>query len=247
MQVELLGMKLIVPVYGLMILTGVAVCNLLAFIIIRRWGLDRNEYFRLLLSGGAGALAGARLLSSLSYLMASGDRLLLGYMPGYSYYGGLAGFLLGGYVAGRLCRIEMDVYVRALIFLLPLLHVFWRLGCFFGGCCFGIPYDGIFSYTYAEGVNELSGIPVFPVQLLEALLSALIALRLFVMGRQQGAVSLSGTLLLLYGAARFVTEFFRYQGKEAWVLTDGQWYSVLSMLAGLFLIHRSIKTERTGS
>ena len=51
-------------------------------------------------------------------------------------------------------------------------HFFNRLGCFSNGCCFGVPYSGIFSITYpSSSFAELlygSSIPTFPSQLFES-------------------------------------------------------------------------------
>ena len=48
---------------------------------------------------------------------------------------------------------------------LPAMYSISKLGCFFTGCCFGIPYNGIFS-VYYPGVYFNN---VFPINLLSCI------------------------------------------------------------------------------
>lgn len=53
--------------------------------------------------------------------------------------------------------------------------IFSKLGCFFSGCCHGLPYDGIFSVTYHNNSPALiKDVPLFPIQLAEVLVRAVV-------------------------------------------------------------------------
>ena len=79
-----------------------------------------------------------------------------------------------------------------------------RFGCVFAGCCYGIPASwGMYSFAAGERC--------FPIQLFEALSSLLIGVILVVLAKKKNYRT-SGTLypimLVLYGGARFIWEFF---------------------------------------
>lgn len=114
--------------------------------------------------------------------------------------------------------------------------VFGRLGCLACGCCHGRPSSvGI---RYPDGVveDELVGIRLFPVQLVEAAWIAVVTVA-------AGAVLLAGpppgrTLwfwLIAYGAGRFVMEFARGDLGRPSVgpLSEAQWLAVLLLFGGI--------------
>ena len=60
--------------------------------------------------------------------------------------------------------------------MIPIMHAFGRVGCFFAGCCYGRPYKGFGAVTFPEGSQGPSGVSLFPVQLVEAILVLIIAI-----------------------------------------------------------------------
>ena len=44
-------------------------------------------------------------------------------------------------------------FIKGAIISLPLIYSISKLACFFAGCCFGLPYDGLFSVTYTSRGN----------------------------------------------------------------------------------------------
>ena len=61
-------------------------------------------------------------------------------------------------------------------------HALGRIGCFFAGCCYGIPYDGIGAVVYHETPgNTPLGVALLPVQLIESVLLFLLFLLLTVL------------------------------------------------------------------
>lgn len=84
-----------------------------------------------------------------------------------------------------------------------------KLGCFAYGCCYGIPFEkGIF--------NANAGEKVFPVQLLESVLTLIITLlvyRLAVKTKRPACVYPAG--LMMYSFMRFFAQFLRHHDVEA--------------------------------
>ncbi len=165
-----------IPGYGLMIISGIILANLIAFKILKKASLNINHFIILeaysLLGDGLGAKA-LYLVTSFHQINWSKLRdihylntLLQG---GFVFFGGLIGALIFLIVAGHLHNIDYKKYLQKIVFLIPFAHAFGRIGCFMAGCYYGIPYNGFGHVVFPSNSFAPSGIPLFPVQLLEAL------------------------------------------------------------------------------
>lgn len=96
-----------------------------------------------------------------------------------------------------------------------------RIGCFFNGCCFGIPTDSTLGMIFPrEGMAGYMypNTPIHPAQLYLSAAGLAIFLVLIWMQRfrlPEGTVMY--TLCILYGIDRFIIDFFRYY-EDAMVL-----------------------------
>ena len=229
-----------IPSYSMMIVVGGIICNLIAQHSLCKDLKKYREFLLLEAVGAVGAIAGAKALSILdnpSVYMLSMEGFK---EAGYSYYGGLFGFLLFAYVICKKCRIDGITIAKDYVYLLPLMHVFWKVGCFLGGCCYGRPYEGILVVCYPEGANCLSNTKVFPSPLAEAIMSAVITLIMLYMKRSKAAWQPVGSYLILYGVARFILEFARYHENQSF-FSVAHVYSIIATGIGIFLV---IKNNR---
>ena len=235
-----------IPSYGMMIVIGVVFCNLIAQHILRKDSKLYKEFLIIEAVGGAGAIFGAKILSLLKNIM-NGQKDVFSIetfkSAGYSYYGGLAGCLIVTYLLCKLTKYDGQQLSKKIIFLIPLLHSFWKIGCFMGGCCYGVPYNGPFSICYPEGINKLSGISVFPAPLLEAVIALVIAIVLLILNKQQCSYEPIGTYLILYSVSRFFLEFTRYHENKSY-LSDSQLYSIIFTVIGLIIIIRNHRRSK---
>ena len=108
---------------------------------------------------------------------------------------------------------------------LPAAHAVARIGCFLNGCCFGRVWDHACGVVYSApgdvvlSIQKLQGVvpydaqiplPVLPVQLLESLWCALLALVIFWMERKKLFESRRFFIyVLFYSIGRFLLEFLR--------------------------------------
>jgi phosphatidylglycerol:prolipoprotein diacylglycerol transferase len=100
---------------------------------------------------------------------------------------------------------------RAVIYV-PLTFAISRLGCFFAGCCYGIPtscFTGIL-YTDPECLAPLYEY-LHPTQLYSAGLEFLLFIFLFTLGQKKlkKTGQLFGTYFILMGMERFMVDFLR--------------------------------------
>lgn len=167
---------------------------------------------------------------------------------GLAYYGGLIGGLLGGVWLLRRDRFPVLLGSDIAGAGIALGLFFGRMGCFFGGCCFGVHTDHAFGLSFPPWspasesqwrAGELAqpsmpSLPVHPTQLYEAIGCLVIAgLAYFVIGRYKrfhGQVILS--VLALYSALRFGLEFLRADDRGGVLgLSTSQIISVLIVIA----------------
>jgi len=94
----------------------------------------------------------------------------------------------------------------------------------------------------AELTGVPLGIPLHPTQLYESAADALIFLFLyFQIGKAHTAGTILGWYLVLYSAARFVIEFFRFHEQGLHLgLSYTQWISLATLAAGVTLLSSSI-------
>ncbi|MBN1652636.1 MAG: prolipoprotein diacylglyceryl transferase [Deltaproteobacteria bacterium] len=144
---------------------------------------------------------------------------------GLTYYGGLAAAALYG--LWFLKREAFPIWKAADMagMMIPL-GLFWgRLGCFFGGCCFGSPTDHGFGVSFPPGSaasrkqfelnliesKDLPSLPVHPTQLYEAagclVIAFIAAVWIHPHKRFDGQVFC--VFLALYAGLRFALEYLR--------------------------------------
>lgn len=231
-----------VPTYSLFVIMGVVLCNCIAQLRLKKNNINPRHFFLIELFGGIGSIIGAKLLAIYEYSSGTINLEVLK-EAGYSYYGGLLGFFLFTRILCRLCKINSEFIAYRCIFLIPMLHAFWKVSCFMGGCCFGIKYSGPFSVVYPDGVNKLSGYNVLPTQIIEAVCSLLIAFTLHVLSEREVKYEPVGVYCVMYGIFRFFIEFIRYS-EHVKFLSDGQIYSIICVMSGILMISLRIRSEK---
>jgi phosphatidylglycerol:prolipoprotein diacylglycerol transferase len=158
---------------------------------------------------------------------------------GLVFYGG---FIAAAMAVGLFCwRRKLSPLAVGDLFAPALAagHAFGRVGCFLNGCCFGRPWTGRLGVVYAPitGVSEIQvqqgllpaaaaqALPVFPVQLVAAVMNAVLCLLLLWLAprlKRQGM--LFGCYVLLYTIGRFLIELARgdYLARVGGVLSPAQ-------------------------
>ncbi len=231
------------PYYGFMITIGLLVAGLLGYKLIKQYGLSENDYLILSMYALAGGMLGAKLLYIFivrSYINWS-KILDIEYLEkilgsGFVYFGGLLGGILGIYIAGKIHKISVSKYLNAAIPCLPAAQGFGRIGCYLAGCCYGIPYEGPGAVVYEDNNLAPVGLPLFPVQLLEAILCWMIMIFLLVYIMKFRRRHAFLVYIIAYSVIRFGLEWLRYDDLERgkfYNLSTSQWISLGCMLCVL--------------
>lgn len=229
--------SLSLPAYGVLCALGILVSCLMTLFRARRFGIRADRalfvYTAALVFGLLGASFTYMLITYSPrelFSMLRRGTFLQEYQPGYVFYGG---FLLGAAAAilsARLLKTPVRALSRALLPSLPFAHALGRVGCFLAGCCYGREARWLPGVVYPENlewVGAPAGIPLVPVQLIEAALLLLIGLLLLRRARNPRA-NLLCDYIRLYAPVRFFMEFLRGDAiRGAFLfLSTSQWISL---------------------
>lgn len=162
---------------------------------------------------------------------------------GLTWYGGM---VFGVGYAMYFLKKEGFPRIKALDLagmILPLGLFFGRLGCWFGGCCFGQPTDAWFGVSFPawSPASEaqwrahlldhpsMESLRVIPTQLLEA--GGSLAIAFLIIGVIEPRKRFDGQVfcisMALYAALRFVLEFFRADDRGGGLgLSTSQWIGI---------------------
>lgn len=240
---------LTLPAYGCFILLGTLLAMAYLFFSAPGSGFPREDVIYASLYGVIGVMIGAKLLYVMTMipvlaqqweLFAQDPKLLLNlFRGGFVFYGGLIGGIYGVVRYCRRYRLPFLPMLDRMIVAVPLVHGFGRIGCFFAGCCYGVPYEGFGAVVYPENTFGLAGVSLFPLQLLEAAGLFLFFFVLLWLSRKPRKIGMiTGIYLCGYAVFRFLLEFFRYDDlRGVWFgLSTSQYLGILLFVAGLFFL-----------
>ena len=244
--------------YALCALAGVfAACPFAIFTLKKRTG-DGYPMLAVLLWAALGVFAGGGLLYGITNIGSWGllftardlgdwwnyAKLIFG---GSVFYGGLfGGMVVAAFVMKRRnypAGIMTDIAAPAV----AVFHGFGRIGCFLGGCCYGI--ESSFGVVYTHSLNEsANGVRRLPVQLFESGFEFLLFLLLWQLlrhGKCEGR--LFSLYMILYGIFRFFIEFFRGDSYRGFVLglSTSQFISIFTVAGGAaYFVWRTLRGRR---
>jgi len=232
--------------YGVLVALAFVTALWLTGRLARRAGMNYDAVVNLGIYCGLAALIGAKLMLFLvdfSYYAAHpGEIFTLSTLrAGGVFYGGLIAAL--AVAAWYMRKTKLPLLATADVFApgIALGHGIGRLGCFSAGCCWGVECHLPWAVTFKDPVaNEFVGVPLgvplHPTQLYEAFAEfAIFAVLYWRILRPHSKGGIISLYLLLYGAARFVVEFFRYHEQGNLLggpLDTSQWISLPLMALG---------------
>ena len=248
-----------IGLYAVMAVVGMLAAGFVFCKRIAKSGLDDNDAILFLLSVAGGIAAGGSVLYAITNikkfpLLLEANTIkeffgALGVIFGGSvFYGGLIGAIITGSIFIKLKKLPFDIYLDNCALFAPLFHGFARIGCFFGGCCYGI--ESAFGFCASGNtITDIGDVRRFPVQLLESLLNFGIAALIYLVlkkGYLKGRVFF--LYLSLYAVVRFFDEFLRGDAIRGFIfgLSTSQFISIWIEAVALFalLLLPAIKKKR---
>ena len=227
--------------------------------VVRRGQRDYQAVF-FLLWVILGVLVGGHLLYAIvnigtlpMRLKAEGFLGLVGLFGGSVFYGGLIGGIVAGLISIKVMKVDLLTYSACMAPVIPLFHAIARVGCFLGGCCYGVVSEFGFVVHGNPYVPFINGISRFPVQLLESGLNLILAAVLFFLLKKSDKSdklksSMLRIYLMSYACIRIFTEFFRGDIYRGFIgpLSTSQFISIIILIVcGLsYLLPKFIKTKK---
>ena len=240
--------------YGIYMAVGIIACFI--FLMWAFWYRNFNEEAsdKILIIGVAATAFGifmAMVFQSLyNYIEnpAAGFRL----NTSMTFYGGLIGgvssflivwnlyvFVIAPRAKSKLLQNNMNASLSDALPIIPIgitiAHAFGRLGCFFGGCCYGAETDAWYGIACQAigGVN--TGVKVVPTQLFECIFLFVLTAVMIVLYFKFNFNCNFGLYAIAYGIWRFLIEFARddHRGDFVAGLSPSQFWSILLVVLGI--------------
>lgn len=226
--------------YGVMIVIGFALAVWWSMRVAPRYGVEAEQILDFVLLTALAGVLGARLVYVLlDWGSFAGEplRALYFWEGGLSFHGAVIG---GGLAVALLARRKGIPFLRLADVLAPgvaLAYAIGRIGCFLGGCCYGVPTDLPWACSFQDPFHpHVHTPPSHPTQIYASLSNLLI---FALLARMQNPPHPEGKVfwayLALYGVYRFIVEFWRIGATStvlALGLSDAQWVSMLMVLLG---------------
>ena len=243
-----------VYLYGICMALGIISC--FGFLMYTMWKKNFNDEAtdKILLIGvfgtGFGILSAALFQGLYNYI----DNPAGGFsLSGMTFIGGLIGGVLSFlgvywlyiYVIAPRTKIKLlqnnmnATLTDALPFIpigIAIAHAFGRLGCFFGGCCYGMEADwGLYcAGSYSNGIYS-QGPKVVPLQLFEMSFLIVLAVVMAVLYFKVKFNYNFGLYAVAYGVWRFCIEFARGDERGQFIgtaLSPSQFWSIIMVFVG---------------
>ena len=193
--------------YGALLVVALSVGAWLAMRRGLRAGLEEGALISSLARAVGGGFVAAFGLSVIVRWVQLGSLLAAAAQPGIVFFGALLGGALALAAAARRFELPVLVTLDAMLPAVPLAHAIGRVGCFFGGCCFGAPSELPWAVHYP---GEM--IARHPWPLYEALLLCMLAVA-FARPLSLGVAYVPGrravTYVMCYAALRLALESLR--------------------------------------
>ncbi len=240
-----------IPLYGLLFYAGIFVAAIVALLFCKK---DKRLPMYDLVYSAVYVMIGAMIGSKLLFIIVSLRQIIELQLSlidmvkgGFVFYGGFIGGFAGLWIYCKQFKMNMGPFLDIFAVVLPLGHAIGRIGCLAAGCCYGVPYDGPFHVVYHETVGMTPlGIPLFPVQVLEALCLFVLFIILTIVFLRGHKGRTAWLYCIAYGIIRFAVEFLRGD-KERGVflgISTSQWLSLGIIVVTLVLFILRLKREK---
>ena len=246
-----------ISIYGLLIIIGLFLGIMISIYLGKRRGQKSEDILYASIYASIGLIIGAKILYILvnlstlieyaDYFIKSPRNMIIILSGGFVFYGGLIGAIIGIYIYCKQYKLSFIELLETIVPTIPLIHAFGRIGCFFAGCCYGKPYEGLFHIIYHNSESAPNNIALFPVQIVESGLNFLsfIIILIFTWKIREKYAAI-GLYLVTYSIIRFILEYYRGDIERGFLLffSTSQWISIFCLPIGLILMYKSLSKDK---
>lgn len=248
--IEVLGHQ--VATYALCIMAGLVLGIIVALVRAGIYQCKGEDVLFASFYGVLGLVAGGKLLylvTILPFLMENFQAIIVNkeiiqalMSGGFVFYGGVLGAVAGIWIYTRQYHLKFMDFLEIMIPSIPLVHGFGRIGCFCAGCCYGRKWPKSLGIEFHNSLIAPNYVPLFPVQLIEAVGNFLIFAAIMGMYHKKRTFGqITGLYFILYSIMRFLLEYMRADADRGiWLgISTSQWISIGILLAGIMIRKKS--------
>ncbi len=241
---SLFGKEFVIASYGVFVSTAVVSASLLVMYLHRFSELKKDEIFTALIVIAACGIGGAYVTGTVLSIPDLIKNGIKDYSPVLVSWGGITGGIVSALLLWRSWRFSLPDFADLCApgYLLGI--GIGRIGCFFGGCCYGVHTDSFIGVSFSDPIALASRgcQPLVPTQLISAgfLIAAGILFSIVYKRRKYIQGNLFAYSALCYSVFRFTIEIWRDDPRVfLWKFSDGQLFSICFFIAGLILIAKN--------
>lgn len=235
--------------YGLLIFLGFVLAIWWSRRAAHRYGIAADDPLDFVLLAALMGLVVSRLVYvvfSWKEFAAQPIHILYVWEGGLSFHGAVIG---GGLAVAWIAHRKGIPFLKIADLLAPgvsLAYAIGRIGCFLGGCCYGVPTSLPWACSFQDPFNPPRHTPPsHPTQLYSTLANLLI---FALLARMQRAPHPTGKVfwafITLHGVYRFIVEFWRVGATStiaALGLSEAQWVSLAMILIGGWMWRKAVR------
>lgn len=240
--------------YGFMIMTGAVLGFIyMSHTVNKEMGISRDKIQNLAIIIILSAFIGGKVffyLEEPSYYFHPISNMFKNFRTGFVFYGSLLFAIPATIWYFKKEKWPIWPMLDRLAITGCIIHLFGRMGCFFAGCCYGLPTESFLGITFTDEMSQAEPLhtPLHPTQLYEVALIGSILVILWMFKRHH---RFEGRLffiyVILYATGRGFTEMFRGDVRRGFIIEDvlshSQFISLIIIsVAIVFLILKERKS-----
>ena len=218
------------PFYGIIILCSIISSLVYIYLNLKKENINNKNVFLYILMYISFAIVFGKL-----YTVITDPNQSNIFTAGLSSYGGLIGVVISSIIFEKILPTDNKI-IKYTIISLPLTYGISKIGCFIAGCCYGIPYDGILSVTYVDGLN----IKLFPIQFLEVVVFLIIFM---ICNKLKDKKNIIYITLFLVSIFKFLLDFLRYDHIKKLITVNQIFSLILLIVVIIILVYKKFKNQ----
>ena len=231
-----------IPLYGICLLLSIVIGLFFIYKNLQKEKYTKEQITALLLYVFLGIVFGAKYFTYFTnYSKYKGNFKFM--EIGFSSYGAVIGTILVLILFAKQYKKSFKEMLTAILPSIPLMYGIGKIGCFLTGCCYGIEYNGIFNVMYKYSSSAPSGVRLFPIQLVEAIVFILIFFYIY-QKKKKNSPKIISYVFILCGILKFLLDYLRASHVNI-VLSTNQIVSLIFVIIGVFLfVKKSPKASK---
>ncbi len=211
--------------YGFMIMLGAVLGYIyMSKTVKKEMGITRDKIQNLAIIVILAAFVGGKIffyLEKPDYYFNPPSNMFKNFRTGFVFYGSLLFAIPATVWYFRKEKWPLWPMMDRLAITACIIHFCGRLGCFFAGCCYGVPTDSFLGITFTDPRAQAEPLhtALHPTQLYEATLIGSILVILYMLKRHDRlAGKLFFVYVILYASGRSIIEIFRGDVRRGYII-----------------------------